>query len=300
MIFQGKAWKFGDDIDTDAIIPEHYMFPQDEERSFQHCLAGIDPDFTKSVQPGDILVVGENFGCGSAREFAPRVVKGCGLSCVVAASFARTFLRNAINIGLPVFECPEAATAIRQGHEVEVDADTCRITNVTTGATYPATPFPEFLREIIAAGGLINYAQKTLGLGQGVKEKDMAKEIIRPAKLHRTVSYNPAIKVGNTVYISGQVALDAQGNTVGKGDFRAQAAQTFENLKMVVEAAGGNLKDVVKLTNFLVRAEDYPTFREIRGQYFPEPWPASTAVIVTALASADWLLEVEAIAVVIE
>ncbi len=157
MLLKGKAWKFGNDIDTDAIIPARYLNTTDPKELARYCMEDADPEFVNKVKPGDIIVAGKNFGCGSSREHAPIAIKGAEVSCVIAKSFARIFYRNSINIGLPILESPEAADAIMEGHEVEIDVSEGRIKDLTTGETYIATPFPDFMREIIAAGGLINY-----------------------------------------------------------------------------------------------------------------------------------------------
>ena len=153
---QGTVFKYGDNIDTDVIIPARYLNTQNAKELAAHCMEDIDKTFITRVQPGDIMVGGENFGCGSSREHAPLAIKTAGIACVIAASFARIFYRNAINIGLPILECPAAADAIAAGDLVSVDFDTGVITDETTGATFQAEPFPPFIQEIIAAGGLMN------------------------------------------------------------------------------------------------------------------------------------------------
>ncbi len=155
MILEGTAHVFGRDVDTDVIIPARYLNTSDPAELGAHCMEPIDPGFVARVEPGDIVVAGENFGCGSSREHAPVAIKACGVSCVVAASFARIFYRNAINTGLPIMESAEAADAIRDGDTVSVDADTGTITDVSTGRTFQAQPFPEFIKGIIEKGGLI-------------------------------------------------------------------------------------------------------------------------------------------------
>ncbi|MDQ0287002.1 3-isopropylmalate dehydrogenase/3-isopropylmalate/(R)-2-methylmalate dehydratase small subunit [Desulfofundulus luciae] len=159
---RGKAWKFGDDIDTDAIIPARYLNTSDPRELAAHCMEDADPSFAGRVQPGDVIVAGKNFGCGSSREHAPIAIKAAGVSCVIAASFARIFYRNAFNIGLPIFESPEAAAKIQEGDEVAVDVESGTITNLTRNEQYRATPVPPFMQEIIAAGGLINYVARRL------------------------------------------------------------------------------------------------------------------------------------------
>lgn len=157
MKLKGKVWKFGDDVNTDDIIPAIYLNTTDPDEMATHCMEGIDPGFAKKVSPGDILIADKNFGCGSSREHAPIAIKAAGISCVIAKSFARIFYRNSINIGLPILECAEAASKIREGQQVEIDLATGIITNLTTNETYNAHPFPEFMQKIISAGGLMNY-----------------------------------------------------------------------------------------------------------------------------------------------
>ncbi|MFU0832966.1 MAG: 3-isopropylmalate dehydratase small subunit [Oscillospiraceae bacterium] len=156
----GKVFVFGDNIDTDVIIPARYLNSAEPEHLASHCMEDIDASFSQKVRPGDIIVGGSNFGCGSSREHAPLAIKSCGVSCVIAKSFARIFYRNAINIGLAILECPQAAENIRQGDEISVDFDSGIITNKTKGETYQAEPFPEFIREIIRANGLLNSLSK--------------------------------------------------------------------------------------------------------------------------------------------
>lgn len=152
---QGKVFKYPDNVDTDVIIPARYLNTADAGELAKHCMEDIDTGFVDQVRPGDILVAGWNFGCGSSREHAPLVIKTCGTGCVIAKSFARIFYRNAINIGLPILECETAAEEICEGDQVEVDFDTGVITNLTTGKTYQAEPFPEFIQNIIQKGGLL-------------------------------------------------------------------------------------------------------------------------------------------------
>jgi 3-isopropylmalate/(R)-2-methylmalate dehydratase small subunit len=153
---KGTVHKYGDNVDTDVIIPARYLNTASAEELAAHCMEDIDADFVKNVKQGDIIVGGANFGCGSSREHAPLAIKTAGVSCVIAASFARIFYRNAINIGLPILESPEAAAAIANGDEVQVDFDTGAITDITSGQTFKAQPFPPFIQNIIAAGGLLN------------------------------------------------------------------------------------------------------------------------------------------------
>ena len=153
---KGFVHKFGDNVDTDVIIPARYLNRSDEEWLASHCMEDIDADFAKNVKKGDIMVAKANFGCGSSREHAPIAIKASGVSCVIASTFARIFYRNAINIGLAILECNEAAEEINNGDEVEVDFDSGLITNLTSGKTYQAQPFPPFIQNIIKNGGLMN------------------------------------------------------------------------------------------------------------------------------------------------
>lgn len=153
---QGTVHKYGDNVDTDVIIPARYLNTTSHEELAKHCMEDIDAAFVEKVQPGDIVVGEKNFGCGSSREHAPIALKASGVSCVIAATFARIFYRNAINIGLPILECEEAAMEIKAGDVVEVDFSTGKISNGTTGKTYQAEPFPPFIQNIIAKGGLLN------------------------------------------------------------------------------------------------------------------------------------------------
>ena len=157
---KGLVFKYPDNVDTDVIIPARYLNTSDAAELSRHCMEDIDAEFVKKVKPGDVMVAGWNFGCGSSREHAPLVIKTCGTGCVIAKSFARIFYRNAINIGLPILECPEAADGISEGDEVSVDFDTGIITNITTGKTYKAQPFPPFIQNIIASGGLLASLKK--------------------------------------------------------------------------------------------------------------------------------------------
>jgi len=159
---KGYVHKYGDNIDTDVIIPARYLNILDKKELASHCMEDIDPDFQKSAKPGDIIVGGKNFGCGSSREHAPLVILECGISCVIAASFARIFYRNAINIGLPILECPEASEKIEAGDEITIDFDSGIITNIKKGETYTAEPFPSFIQEIIEAGGLLASIKKKI------------------------------------------------------------------------------------------------------------------------------------------
>ncbi len=160
MDVKGKVHKYGNNVDTDVIIPARYLNTQDHRELASHCMEDIDAGFVKKVKAGDIMVAGENFGCGSSREHAPIAIKASGISCVIASTFARIFYRNAINIGLPILECPEASEKIQDGDEVEIDFNTGAITNLTRGETYQALAFPDFIKTIIAGGGLLNSLKK--------------------------------------------------------------------------------------------------------------------------------------------
>lgn len=155
-IAKGKVHKFGDNVDTDVIIPARYLNTASHKELAAHCMEDIDKEFVNNVSEGDIMVATKNFGCGSSREHAPIAIKASGISCVIASSFARIFYRNSINIGLPIVECPEAAEAINNGDTVSVDFNTGVITDETTGEKFQGEPFPEFIQNIIAKGGLIN------------------------------------------------------------------------------------------------------------------------------------------------
>ena len=151
----GKVHKYGDNVDTDVIIPARHLNTSDHKELASHCMEDIDTEFVKKVKRGDIMVGGENFGCGSSREHAPIAIKASGIDCVIAKTFARIFYRNAINIGLPILECPEASEKIQDGDEVSIDFDSGVITNETKDETYQALPFPDFIKDIMAKGGLI-------------------------------------------------------------------------------------------------------------------------------------------------
>lgn len=153
---QGRVHKYGNNVDTDVIIPARHLNTQDHTELASHCMEDIDADFVKKVKAGDIMVAESNFGCGSSREHAPIAIKASGIACVIAASFARIFYRNAINIGLPILECEEAGAKIDAGDEVAVDFDTGEIKNLTKNETYRALPFPEFIKDIMDKGGLLN------------------------------------------------------------------------------------------------------------------------------------------------
>lgn len=154
---EGKVFKYGDNVDTDVIIPARYLNSSDPKELALHCMEDIDKNFIKNVKQGDIIVANKNFGCGSSREHAPIAIKAAGVSCVIAETFARIFYRNAINIGLPIIECPEAAKAIANGDDVCVDFDSGTITDKTTGKSFQGQAFPEFMQKIIKAEGLVNY-----------------------------------------------------------------------------------------------------------------------------------------------
>jgi 3-isopropylmalate/(R)-2-methylmalate dehydratase small subunit len=162
MLIKGRVWKFGDDIDTDAIIPARYLNTSDPAELAKHVMEDADKDFTHKVKSGDLIVAGKNFGCGSSREHAPIAIKAAGIEAVVAKSFARIFYRNAFNIGLPIFESEGASEKIKEGEEIEIDADKGVIRNLLTGEEYVANPIPSFMQELIDAGGLIEWTKKKL------------------------------------------------------------------------------------------------------------------------------------------
>jgi 3-isopropylmalate/(R)-2-methylmalate dehydratase small subunit len=157
---KGKVWKFGDNIDTDVIIPARYLNTTDPEELAKHCMEDADPEFSKKVKKGDIIVAGRNFGCGSSREHAPIAIKACGIACVIAESFARIFYRNAFNTGLLILECPEAVKDTDTGDELEVYPEEGKIINLTKGKTYFTKPLPPFMKEILEDGGLIPHIMK--------------------------------------------------------------------------------------------------------------------------------------------
>jgi len=159
-MFKGKAIKYGNNVDTDVIIPARYLNTSDAKELAAHCMEDLDKGFVGKVKDGDIMVAGKNFGCGSSREHAPLAIKTVGISCIIAETFARIFYRNSINIGLPILECVEAAQDIEDGNDVSVDVATGIITNITKGKTYKAAPFPAFMQEIISAEGLVNYLKE--------------------------------------------------------------------------------------------------------------------------------------------
>ena len=163
-LLTGRVWKYGDNVDTDAIIPARYLNVSTPEELARHCMEDIDLRFAKEVQPGDIIVAGRNFGCGSSREHAPLALKGAGVSCVIAETFARIFYRNALNIGLPILECPQAVADAQAGHTLEVNLTTGHIRNRDTGHTYQARPLPPFMLKLVEAGGLIEYTRRELGI----------------------------------------------------------------------------------------------------------------------------------------
>lgn len=163
MSVTGKIWKFGGNVDTDLIIPARYLNTSDPKELAKHVMEDADPEFSKNVKPGDIIVAGENFGCGSSREHAPIAIKAAGVTCVIAPFFARIFYRNAFNMGLPILECESAANEAETGDTLTVDFSTGVIKNETKGKTYQASPIPPFMQELISAGGLMNYTVKMAG-----------------------------------------------------------------------------------------------------------------------------------------
>lgn len=154
---EGRVFRYGDNVDTDVIIPARYLNTSDPKELAMHCMEDIDKEFVNNVNDGDIIVADKNFGCGSSREHAPIAIKQAGISCVIAKTFARIFYRNAINIGLPIIECEEAVNDIKKGDTVEINFDTGEITNKTNGNKYKGEPYPEFMQKLIAKGGLVNY-----------------------------------------------------------------------------------------------------------------------------------------------
>ncbi|HWQ30675.1 MAG TPA: 3-isopropylmalate dehydratase small subunit [Negativicutes bacterium] len=159
-MIKGRVFKYGDNVDTDVIIPARYLNISNKTELTSHCMEDLDKEFMQKVKPGDIMAAGRNFGCGSSREHAPLVIKLSGISCIIAESFARIFYRNAVNIGLPILECPEAARALAEGDEVEVELASGSIKNISKGTTYQAESFPEFMQDIMKVGGLINYVSR--------------------------------------------------------------------------------------------------------------------------------------------
>lgn len=160
MRFEGRAWKFGANVDTDVIIPAKYLSATDPAELGAHCMEGLRPDFSRQVAKGDIIVALDNFGCGSSREHAPMAIKGCGVACVVASSFARIFYRNAINTGLAIIESAEAASSIKDGDRLLVDMEAGKLSDLTRGTSFTMPPYPEFIRKIISDGGLMEYVRK--------------------------------------------------------------------------------------------------------------------------------------------
>jgi 3-isopropylmalate/(R)-2-methylmalate dehydratase small subunit len=160
MIFEGTVWKFGDNVDTDVIIPAPYLVTTNPGELGKHCMEGLDPTFSQKVRAGDIIVAGKNFGCGSSREHAPMAIKGSGISCVVAESFARIFFRNAFNMGLAIFEAPDVSEGVQAGDRLSVNQDTGEILDHTTGGGFLANPIPPFMKELLEAGGLMSYVLK--------------------------------------------------------------------------------------------------------------------------------------------
>ena len=162
MLIRGKVWRFGNDVDTDAIIPARYLNTSDPKELAKHVMEDADKDFARKVSAGDFIIAGKNFGCGSSREHAPIAIKAAGIQAVIAKSFARIFYRNAFNIGLPIFESAEASEKVKEGDEIEIDADRGIIRNITTQEEYKANPIPSFMQELIDAGGLIEWTKRKL------------------------------------------------------------------------------------------------------------------------------------------
>ena len=160
MTIEGNVWKFDDNVDTDVIIPAPYLVTTDSVELGKHCMEGVDPSFSKKATPGDIIVAGKNFGCGSSREHAPMSIRGAGIACVVAESFARIFFRNAFNMGLPIFEAPGVSEGINTGDRLAIDQTTGEIVNITSGGRFAANPIPPFMQDLIEAGGLMAHVMK--------------------------------------------------------------------------------------------------------------------------------------------
>jgi 3-isopropylmalate/(R)-2-methylmalate dehydratase small subunit len=166
-ILRGRVWKFGNDVDTDVIIPVKYCISTDPQELGKHCMEGIDPDFHKKAKLGDIIVANKNFGCGSSREPAPIAIKAIGISCIIAKTFARIFYRNAFNVGLPLLECEDAPDHIEEGHEVEIDLDSGEIRDLFLRQSFQAKPIPPFMQDLLQDGGLMNHLAKKLNLRGG-------------------------------------------------------------------------------------------------------------------------------------
>jgi len=173
MILRGRVWTFGNDVDTDVIIPVQYCSSTDPQEFGKHCMEGIDPDFHKKVKPGDIIVANKNFGCGSSREPAPIAIKAIGISCIIAKSFARIFYRNGFNVGLPLLECEDASDHVEEGHEIEVNLDTGEIRDLYLKESFQAKPIPPFMQDLIRDGGLMNHLAKKLDLRGGSGSRKM-------------------------------------------------------------------------------------------------------------------------------
>jgi 3-isopropylmalate/(R)-2-methylmalate dehydratase small subunit len=173
MILRGRVWKFGDDVDTDVIIPVRHCGGTDPKEFGKHCMEGIDPEFYKKVKPGDIIVASKNFGCGSSREPAPIAIKMTGISCIIAKTFARIFYRNAFNVGLPILECADAPDYIKEGDPIEANLDTGEIRNLFSGQSFQAKPIPPFMQDLVRDGGLINHLAKKL---RKQRDLDLEKE----------------------------------------------------------------------------------------------------------------------------
>jgi 3-isopropylmalate dehydratase small subunit len=173
MELRGKVWKFGDHIDTDVIIPARYLNVSDVETLAKYCFADARPGFKDMARPGDVIVAGRNFGCGSSREHAPLAIKGAGIACVIAETFARIFYRNSFNIGLPLIESPEASAHLKEGDTVELDVKTGEIKSLCDGAVYKTRPIPPFMQELINSGGLVNYIKKKLTKGRNAGDSSL-------------------------------------------------------------------------------------------------------------------------------
>jgi 3-isopropylmalate/(R)-2-methylmalate dehydratase small subunit len=203
-MLKGKAWKYGDNVDTDVIIPARYLTSSDPGQLKEHCMEDIDKDFAKNVKAGDFIVAENNFGCGSSREHAPISIKAAGVSCVIAKSFARIFFRNSFNIGLPILESTEALSSIETGDELEVDISSGTIKNLTKGSEYKALAVPEFMQELIDEGGLVNYVQKQLA--EGKVGKDAKKQEKKKKKTKKEKKPGDRMKELETEQSGGEAA----------------------------------------------------------------------------------------------
>ena len=268
MILSGAVHKFGDNVDTDVIIPARYLSQSDPAILAQYCMQDIDANFAKIVEKGDIIVAGKNFGCGSSREHAPIAIKASGISCVIAPSFARIFYRNAINIGLPILECDVAYASIERGNQISVDLQTGTITNHTKGETYSAEPFPEFIQNIIQKGGLIEYTSSQLTV-TGANELNHSNQS-NPNKVHK-IALAPGDGIGPEVIASAKRVLEAVSAKEGI-EFQ------FEEIKIgghAIDATGTSLPEASIQTAkacdaVLLGAVGGPKWDHVKGEHRPE------------------------------